>query len=84
MTVTEPLAQLEQFETNLRKCIAQMNRYRDESERLRQVAESVQGELAEIQFRDSHFDERKGHIVRKLESLLGRIDSLHIETISND
>ena len=84
MLPSENVNTLAQVESSVKRCIARINQFRQENERLRKVSGEVQSELLKLQHRDSHFAENKNHIIHKLESLLTQIDSLHIENITND
>jgi hypothetical protein len=84
MLPLENMNTLAKFESNLKKCIDQISRFRLENERLNRISEEVQKELAIAQHRDAHFLDNKQIIIHKLESLLVKIDSLHIENITND
>jgi hypothetical protein len=72
------------FESNLKRCIDQIARFRLENESLHRISGEMQKELAAAQYRDAHYTENKERIIQKLESLLHKIDALHIENIAND
>ena len=72
------------LETNIRNCLDQIHQLRDENERIRRDAEGAARELMAVRERNVGGDSIKKQVLDSLEALVARIDSLHIDAITND
>jgi FtsZ-binding cell division protein ZapB len=75
---------LKKLETNIRRCVQEIEYLRLENERIRQNAEEVTREVSSFRERSDSRDDVKKAIIGKLESLAVRIDTLQIDSITND
>jgi len=75
---------LKKLETNIRRCVQEIEYLRLENERIHQNAEEATRQVSSFRERTDSRDDMKKAIIGKLESLAARIDTLQIDSITND